>query len=124
MNSLTTFSKVSKSFIVCLFFIVLGYQTKANGFDDTAKYELKLRERPIIKKVTENGKTKNEEQSWYVLRLFKNGKHLKEFDAILDSFYSMGGVYELEIRKVDNLLSRNIKRASGDVSIMENYMSV
>jgi hypothetical protein len=56
--------------------------------------------------------------------LFKNGKHLKEFDAILDSFYIMGGVYELEIRKVDNLLSRNIKRASGDVSIMENYMSV
>ncbi|MFN3445703.1 MAG: hypothetical protein ACK44D_08185 [Bacteroidia bacterium] len=127
MNNLTTFYKTLKSFLICLFFIVLGYQTKANGFDDTAKYELKLRERSIIKKVTENGKTQNKKQSEFVLRLFKNGKHLIEFDAILDSFYRMSGetpeMYELEIRKVDKLLNMNIRPTEIDASILENYMS-
>lgn len=127
MNNLTTFYKTLKSFLICLFFIVLGYQTNANGFDDTAKYELKLRERSIIKKVTENGKTQNKKQSEFVLRLFKNGKHLIEFDAILDSFYRMRGetpeMYELEIRKVDKLLNRNIRPTEIDASILENYMS-
>lgn len=127
MNSLTTFPKVLKSFLICLFFIVLGYQSMAQEYTDTGKYELKLRERPIIKKVTENGKTKNKKQSEYVLRLFKNGKHLIEFDSILDSFYRMSGetpeIYELEIRKVDKLLSRNIRPTEIDASILENYMS-
>lgn len=128
MNSLTTFSKTLKPFLICLFFIVLGYQTKANGFDDTAKYELKLHEKSIIKKVIENGKTKNEEQSWYVLRLFKNGKHLIEFDAILDSFYLVEDKYPKECnlsRKGEGeIVGVSFKRKKGDVSIRENYISI
>jgi hypothetical protein len=127
MNNLTTFYKTLKSFLVCLFFIGFAYDTKANGFDDTAKYELKLRERPIIKKVTENGKTKNKKQSEYVLRLFKNGKHLIEFDAILDSFYSMEGkpskVYVCNKFKRNKEVTFKFKRTKEDVSLRENYMS-
>jgi len=128
MNNLTTFYKTLKSFLICLFFIVLGYQTKANGFDDTAKYELKLRERSIIKKVTENGKTQNKKQSEFVLRLFKNGKHLIEFDAILDSFYRMEGkrlskVYPYNRIIFNKYIPAKAKRTRKDVSLKENYMS-
>lgn len=128
MNSLTTFSKVLKSFLVCLFFIGFAYDTKANGFDDTAKYELKLRERSIIKKVTENGKTQNKKQSEYVLRLFKNGKHLIEFDSILDSFYRMEGkrlskVYPYNRIIFNKYIPAKAKRTRKDVSLKENYMS-
>lgn len=127
MNKLPTLSEALKSFLVCLFFIVLGYQTKANGFDDTAKYELKLRERPVIKKVTENGKTKNKKQSEFVLRLFKNGKHLIEFDAILDSFYLVVDKNPEECNlyrhEEDEIVRMNFKRKKGDVSIRENYIS-
>lgn len=127
MNSLTTFPKALKSFLVCLFFIGFAYDTKANGFDDTAKYELKLRERLIIKKVTENGRTKNKKQSEYVLRLFKNGKHLIEFDSILDSFYVVEDNKPEECKlyrdKGDKIVSMNFKRTKGDISLKENYMS-